>query len=922
MVFAKLQNHEKEAFFSLLDEYFTSRPDVFGNLAASSDGAGSSRGASAASAVHHALASNPETTSRLISAGLKHGVPKSSPYSATASDPEVGSVAGRVAAASLAFSARNNNTSASPPQRSAPPIAQKPSGAPGLVSSKKFGDVDMSSKGAMIGSLYSGNKNKNSSPAPPPAPSAFGATKNAFAPPPTRRTSDAPALPHRQSEPEPEPEPEEEEEEGSQGEWALALYDYNSGDAGDLQIKENEHVLVTERTSDDCFGDKIYALLIGIDEYKDSSIKNLAGCVNDCKDVKHWLEESFRSPEIVFLENSKASRDAIMEEINKIAANSVVRKDDPILIYFAGHGAEVEPLEEWKLLSQRKVVILDSCHSASGSRTEQNTNQQAEGTIRAIELSDHYANFTLLNENDFADSDDTGGFSRASSTTPINHILLAACREDKTAREKHLNKEVRGLFTYHLFQKLRQEMPSSRTYDELILSLGALESQYPHCDSLNKNRLLFSMKDKHHEFFSIVSPGNPESSSHLQLGLSHNLQESDCFLIFKDDKFSSEGYVGEGLVEKLKHFKSILHVPPLTPNSAFAVRVIQPQAVCIIVPENLKEQLDRHSWFPKLGVELAAKGNPIRHPYLALGSSKSGVLALTNSDDSRSPESLKFKFLDADHPLAETYPHLWPQDEAQFLRLFHHMSHFYHHLHHGPSGNQSVEVAVWKLNPPEILLDQSDAKLNPCRKGHIHVVADGEAEYGFKVTNKSTKPIFFSLFYFSLSRFRIDALYSPPTVADGAPTPCLVANESKTIGYGNPGDEGFVFELENGQANDVGYLKLFYSGQHHDLLHIKRPSLFHGEEQLEEEYREITRKSGIATLNEIKASISPRSFEAFTIPIFQVSKDQLDNSPSSVEDTVPYPTPLAQDTGCVDSGAGGGDHVAIVAEEQPSATHR
>ncbi|KAG6838540.1 hypothetical protein C0991_010782, partial [Blastosporella zonata] len=148
-----------------------------------------------------------------------------------ASDPEVQSVAGRVAAASLAFSARNNDNRTSPPQRTAPPIAQKPAGASGLISSKRLGDFDTSSKGAMLGSLYTPNKNKNPPPSAPPPPAAFPSPKNTFAPPPSRQ-------------------PEEAEEE-SQGEWALALYDYNSGDAGDLEIKENEHVLVTERTSDD-----------------------------------------------------------------------------------------------------------------------------------------------------------------------------------------------------------------------------------------------------------------------------------------------------------------------------------------------------------------------------------------------------------------------------------------------------------------------------------------------------------------------------------------------------------------------------------------------------------------------------------------------------------------------------------------------
>ena len=95
MVFAQLPAHEKEAFFSLLDElsgilnefidwlnlscrYFSSRPDLLGH-ASSSEG---SAGASAGAAVQRAISSNPEAASRLISAGLKHGAPKTGPYAA------------------------------------------------------------------------------------------------------------------------------------------------------------------------------------------------------------------------------------------------------------------------------------------------------------------------------------------------------------------------------------------------------------------------------------------------------------------------------------------------------------------------------------------------------------------------------------------------------------------------------------------------------------------------------------------------------------------------------------------------------------------------------------------------------------------------------------------------------------------------
>jgi len=242
MVFSSLSSHEKDAFFALLDEYFASRPELLASLGSSEGGnEGLEAGASspAASAVHRALASNPEATSKLVSAGLKHGVPKSSPYATAASDPEINNAVGRVAAASLAFSSKQ------PPPPAAPRTPSTSGGSKGLSSSRKFGDVDASSPKAMFGSLKNSTAQK-SAPPPPAAsvPPAFGAKKNPFAPPPVRRAASTTSAPV-----EPEEEPQEEEQE--HGEWAEALYDYSGDDATDLRILAGQRILVTERTSND-----------------------------------------------------------------------------------------------------------------------------------------------------------------------------------------------------------------------------------------------------------------------------------------------------------------------------------------------------------------------------------------------------------------------------------------------------------------------------------------------------------------------------------------------------------------------------------------------------------------------------------------------------------------------------------------------
>ncbi|KAJ4472039.1 SH3-domain-containing protein [Lentinula aciculospora] len=150
MVFSNLSHHEKDAFFSLLDEYFQSRPELAAKLQGTSGNSDDESGLS------------------------------------------VGQVAGRVAAAASAF----NN--APPPSRHVPPRNLEPPA--GLVSRQRLGDVDTSSKKSM---LVSGLSRKQPTVHNTPiVPSAFGPKKNSFAPPP----------PHRA--PEPEPEPEEEPEEG------------------------------------------------------------------------------------------------------------------------------------------------------------------------------------------------------------------------------------------------------------------------------------------------------------------------------------------------------------------------------------------------------------------------------------------------------------------------------------------------------------------------------------------------------------------------------------------------------------------------------------------------------------------------------------------------------------------------------------
>lgn len=254
MVFANLSPHEKEAFFSLLDEYFTSRPDL---LPAAGNGLGSDAGRVAAtSALQHAFSkTSPQEAASAIN-GLRRAMP--SPASQQqASNPDIGSVSGRVAAAAAAFSTSGMPGAPRPPPRrtgTSNSDEQGESQTSRLIPQKKFADVDISSGKAMFSSLRNSTATKAASPpqVAPPTPAAFAPKRNQFAPPPVRRMdSTASKVNKTPSPPPPPPPPPARPQQEEMGDWAEALYDYSSDDPGDLNIQTGERLLIVDRDSDD-----------------------------------------------------------------------------------------------------------------------------------------------------------------------------------------------------------------------------------------------------------------------------------------------------------------------------------------------------------------------------------------------------------------------------------------------------------------------------------------------------------------------------------------------------------------------------------------------------------------------------------------------------------------------------------------------
>lgn len=253
----------------------------------------------------------------------------------------------------------------------------------------------------------------------------------------------------------------------------------------------------------------IYALLVGIDLYP-RPVPRLYGCVNDINEFQDFLKEradnSAPTPKVQSYLNEKATRAAVIAGFQNHLAQA--EKDDVALFYFCGHGSqEPTPAEFWHLEPDRLdetlvcwdsrtpgqwdladkelgklvndvsakaghvLVILDCCHSGSGTRGE-------EGTVRRAPMDDRLRPL---------DSFLPGALTVAEATTPRGldagagwyagthgrHVLLAACRDDQTAEEYTGDGRRRGAFSYFLLDTLKA-LGGELTYRDLFARTDSL----------------------------------------------------------------------------------------------------------------------------------------------------------------------------------------------------------------------------------------------------------------------------------------------------------------------------------------------------------------------------------------------------------------------------------------------------------------
>ncbi|MGC1217018.1 MAG: caspase family protein [Phormidesmis sp.] len=263
----------------------------------------------------------------------------------------------------------------------------------------------------------------------------------------------------------------------------------------------------------------LYALLVGINQYDERSrVASLRGCINDVKAMQSYLESRVdrtkTETHIRTLLDEQATRQAIIDGFREHLQQA--NEGDTVLFYYAGHGSQnTAPPEFWTVEPDRRnetllcydsrtensrdladkelsklihevsrsnphiVVVLDCCHSGSGTRGEI---EPAVGKRRApVDLRDRPIESFIVSLKE-VEQQARAQTAQASSRSPSStagwhlpqgrHVLIAACLDNEEASEHFDNGQSCGAFSHFLIDTL-QKTNGSLTYRDLYSGVYA-----------------------------------------------------------------------------------------------------------------------------------------------------------------------------------------------------------------------------------------------------------------------------------------------------------------------------------------------------------------------------------------------------------------------------------------------------------------
>ncbi|CAE6497202.1 unnamed protein product [Rhizoctonia solani] len=551
-----------------------------------------------------------------------------------------------------------------------------------------------------------------------------------------------------------------------------------------------------------------HALVIGINQYLHHS--QLQGAVNDANLFKSYLLNDLLVPEeqITTLFDTQATRAGIIQAFQNLATDPKIQQNDPIVIYYAGHGAEIQtppnrrasngpmvqclvpqdagtsdlatvvipPIPDFTISSllnrianakgDNISVIFDSCHSASVTRIGLGRRSRSIPSICFSPLPDDIDS-GLIDENS---SISTRGLRTAQDETDIrgmqSHILLAACSSKGLAYEDLDTLPHHGYFTTALLNILRSVGPSRLTYKSCIQRLPKIEascSQDPVCEGININRMLFNamVSGADNSFILLEEKG---SGIYLQAGAVHGITPGCIFAIHADLILDpTNPPLGTMIVDQVSPFESLLKVTGDTlgfaiPNPAYGRQI---------------GAGDEHVLDLYITPEFGKTAPPDSRWKIAFsGGEKDVILRLVEKNlaelivDVNAAGWATFTFPRLKPAIKNgiaTLKRTVPPDFQDVYRVISAAARFVWHLERFPESRPfqaGVKMEFYKLKESGqyeetggAILEVEGGDLN--YRGSASITVNSGDQYGFRIVNSTPRDLYAYLFYFSLTTLAI-----------------------------------------------------------------------------------------------------------------------------------------------------------------------
>lgn len=279
------------------------------------------------------------------------------------------------------------------------------------------------------------------------------------------------------------------------------------------------------------------AVLVGVDEYRSSGVRNLAGCVNDVELMKTILVGKFEfAPEnVLVLRNDQATRAGILRAIRSHLIEES-QAGDITVVHFSGHGSqmidvsgdELDGMDEtivphdsrqgdvfdisddeinglMRQLSEKTphvAFILDSCHSGSAARAAEvgNVARQTPPDCRQPPSPEQFAQ---------------GGRGLAEGPDDFrlpgsNYVLISGCKANELSNETAFGNQRHGAMTYFLARALRAagDQVSYRDVMEPVKAdvSARFPAQHPQMEGAGIDTLVFGDKTVLPRPYVLVEP--------------------------------------------------------------------------------------------------------------------------------------------------------------------------------------------------------------------------------------------------------------------------------------------------------------------------------------------------------------------------------------------------------------------------------